>query len=443
MMDQELKALIESPEFGRYHEELQAPAFNPFDVLQVADFEIRHSNVLSWLLRPGGTHGIGGRFLRALVEHLTLRRDFGSLSRLKPLPPGFDDENNVVVTREDYYEGLYADITIGFRAESVLLIIENKVGASSRDAAEQLEAYQEAFRKKYSGRYDHYPGALLTTSSAPEAGAPKGDIIHVSWKDIGGIIRSLLNDRENFTDGHVRAFVERYLDVIEEKLVSASSSVAEGLLENHEGLFRRLQDQPSLLDGVEHAPHRKTVERLMQHFQGRSARLREQVKDYLKLERRSSADIRKTGPGCWLHWWDMPSGKELNVDDCVWWYFAFEPRHVSVALGYWSKPPEQKPNMDKIWKFLQETPIDPERPERYPVEKAYIYHHSLLKDDETSGPLDEVVKFLRRRLDGFFGAGGDYQRIERYFKCLAFDSRGLQQPDAGAGKTDLPTSAPS
>ena len=56
-MERELKALIECPEFGRFHEELHSRAFNPFNVLQVADLEIRHSNVLAWLLRPGETHG--------------------------------------------------------------------------------------------------------------------------------------------------------------------------------------------------------------------------------------------------------------------------------------------------------------------------------------------------------------------------------------------------
>ena len=33
------EALIESPDFGRYHQELQARGCNPFDVLQVADME--------------------------------------------------------------------------------------------------------------------------------------------------------------------------------------------------------------------------------------------------------------------------------------------------------------------------------------------------------------------------------------------------------------------
>ena len=133
-MERKLQALIESPEFGRYHKELHARGFNPFDVLQVADMEIRHSNVLAWLLRPDGTHGVGGRFLRALVEHLARRHQVPALQSLS----GFDDKDNVEVRREDYHEGWYADITVGFKTEKVLLIIENKVvGGTSRPNSRQ------------------------------------------------------------------------------------------------------------------------------------------------------------------------------------------------------------------------------------------------------------------------------------------------------------------
>ena len=58
-MDQDLKKLMESSEFKRYHQAVKNPPFNLFDVLRHADYEIRHSNVLEWLLDPGGTHGAG------------------------------------------------------------------------------------------------------------------------------------------------------------------------------------------------------------------------------------------------------------------------------------------------------------------------------------------------------------------------------------------------
>ncbi|MCY4121584.1 MAG: PD-(D/E)XK nuclease family protein [Acidobacteria bacterium] len=438
-MEKELQALIESPEFDRYQKALRARGFNPFDVLQVADMEIRHSNVLAWLLRPDGTHGIGDRFLHALVEHLAGRHDAPALRRLS----GFDDKGNVEVRREDYHEGLYADITIGFKTERVLLIIENKVVGWYPDAEKQARANREALRKKYEGQYDHFRGVLLTTSSSPEerdAERDTRDIIRLSWDDVHGIIRSLLNDRENWADGHVRAFVKHYLDVIEERLITAGDDLAERLRRDHQEIFERLQNDPALLGKVPE-PHRATVQRWMEYFEGRPRELREKAAEYLTVKQRVGAGIKRTGGrGSGRHWsWlylrEMPpSVNELGIGDCAWWWFTFGLRSVTVELGSpWEKDP-QNPRMQEVWSFLQAMPIDPDRPKRYPMEMEHrvIYRHSLLQDAELSGPFEESVKLLHSRLDEFFGSDGDYGRIERYFRCLAFDPRGPQEPADGS-----------
>ena len=66
-MDMELDKLVEDSGFLRYHAEyVKRREFNTFDVLRYAEYEIRHSNVLAWLLDPGQTHGIG-RGLSGLV----------------------------------------------------------------------------------------------------------------------------------------------------------------------------------------------------------------------------------------------------------------------------------------------------------------------------------------------------------------------------------------
>ncbi len=67
-MDEDVRELVESAEFRRYHKEQQTPRFNPFDVLRYAEYEIRHSNVLAWLLTPGESHGLGDKFLRRFIE---------------------------------------------------------------------------------------------------------------------------------------------------------------------------------------------------------------------------------------------------------------------------------------------------------------------------------------------------------------------------------------
>ena len=73
-LDGDLRTLIDDPRFREYHRAHLQREFNTFDVLRYADYEIRHSNVLAWLLRPADTHGIGERFLEWFVNHVNERR---------------------------------------------------------------------------------------------------------------------------------------------------------------------------------------------------------------------------------------------------------------------------------------------------------------------------------------------------------------------------------
>lgn len=389
--------------------------------------EIRHSNVLAWLLAPDGTHGIGDRFLRAFVEHLMLRHDAASLRRLS----GFDDKDNVEIKREDYHEGGYADITVGFKAERVLLVIENKVVGWYPEAEKQIEGCQKTFGEKYKGRYDYFPGVLLTTSNSPAGSDAERHMrdmsFALSWDDVRGIIRSLLNDRENFADGHVRAFVNRYLDVIEEKLIHTGDDLADRLRNDHPRIFEKLDEEPALLDKVDE-PTRATIRRLLEYFEERPRTLRDKVVEYLKLRQRVAVK-KSSGRGEWKNlaflYWETPSGGKRHIDECT-WHFTFGPRKVVVELFTpWergSKNPKS-PNMQKVWSLLQDTPIDPARRERYPMEGGVIYRQDILKDAELAGPFEESVKLLHHGLDQFFGLGGDYERIEHCFRCLAFDFR--------------------
>ena len=62
------------------------------------------------------------------------------------------------------------------------------------------------------------------------------------------------------------------------------------------------------------------------------------------------------------------------------------------------------------------------------MENGVIYCHELLKDSELDGPFKASVQLLRRRLDEFFLGDGDYERIERYLRCLVFDPQGPRRP---------------
>ena len=49
--------------------------FNIFDVLKISRTEIRHSNLLSWLIDPNENHGLGDSFLYGIIALLSKELD--------------------------------------------------------------------------------------------------------------------------------------------------------------------------------------------------------------------------------------------------------------------------------------------------------------------------------------------------------------------------------
>ena len=59
--------------------------FNLFDVLKISRTEIRHSNILGWLLTPNENHGLGDAFLRAIIQCVVQEDDNGRYNVLDTL----------------------------------------------------------------------------------------------------------------------------------------------------------------------------------------------------------------------------------------------------------------------------------------------------------------------------------------------------------------------
>ena len=76
-MEKGIRELLDDKAFRDYAALTKERDFNAFDVLRYSDYEIRHSNVLAWLLTPGETHGVGAAFLRSVGECLRKKKHSG------------------------------------------------------------------------------------------------------------------------------------------------------------------------------------------------------------------------------------------------------------------------------------------------------------------------------------------------------------------------------
>ena len=228
-MESDLRSLIDDPRFRAYHQQTVKPEFNAFDVLRYADYEIRHSNVLAWLLAPDDTHGLGARFLKWFVDYVDKQLVAANAG---PLPTvGFEVENVDVWRERDY-----VDITLRFRRERFLIAIENKTGPASLDHVDQVRGYERELSDKH--KEHTLTSVLLTTSSDDNVNFP--GITHVAWESVHKAIGSFLFNG-NFHSSDVRVFISQYLDIVERWFRSTGIGGFKDLLDAHRSVLQELR----------------------------------------------------------------------------------------------------------------------------------------------------------------------------------------------------------
>lgn len=432
-MDEDVRELLESAEFRQYHQERQAPRFNVFDVLRYSEYEIRHSNVLAWLLTPGETHGLGDKFLRRFLESLdprpgSLKADFGT----EPV--------KVESVKREFH---FADVAVFLDDEErTLLAIENKVVGLHDEAIDQTRKHVERLRKECPGRAIH--GVLLTASGQEdgativarrqeEVGVPMS---YVSWHRIREIITRLYPD-DFAADPDVRSFVPQYREVVE-RIIRPGGSLVEKLLDKYGSTFERLSgaNGAAAIEQVDKC-RRESLEALIGAFRQKPDEQRSEMQDYLK----GKGIATTKSPSAGLNWESRGGSSALKLGWSLIWSIGFSYSGVELTLHC---PPWIKGTAkENVFAFMKKNPTERWLPTgeagRYRMEhpdKEYgyliVYRNTLL-DSRRLADLSfrESTELLRKKLDAFFARGSDYERIESYFRCLAFDAReGMPPQDA-------------
>ena len=117
--------------------------FNLFDVLKIVRTEIRHSNMLSWLLTPYENHGLGDSILKGFIQYVVTNfYDENDPSIFSTL---LMDCHDFVIQRE--WRNI--DILATSSEHKFLLAIENKIDSSEHD--DQLNRYKKILDTTYPG----------------------------------------------------------------------------------------------------------------------------------------------------------------------------------------------------------------------------------------------------------------------------------------------------
>lgn len=214
--------LENTPEFNMLDQQFNE--FNPFKVLRVAKYEIRHSNVLAWLFDPNENHRLGSFFLRKVLMNLVTRADNDDKIDAFPyLSFAHASLSDIVVHREWSANGNGAvDLLIEIPTLNIVLLIENKVHAV--ESKGQLARYLTSAKKHYP-EWNILPVFLTLSGDTPSHDA----YWMLTYEDVLHIIKQELTLNKATIANNIHDFLSYYVALLEERLVDDEKTMETAL----------------------------------------------------------------------------------------------------------------------------------------------------------------------------------------------------------------------
>lgn len=207
-----LSLLDDSMEFEKLHSKFNR--FNPFKILKVDKFEIRHSNMIAWLLDPAENHHLSSMFVNKLLSKTFVKAENEELiSQYNFIKLHKQSLQDLEVFREVQTENnKRIDILAISESQKVAILIENKYKSSESDG--QLQNYINFVSEKYEG-YTIIPIFLSLDGSAPS----HTSYLTLDYGDILNILKAQLEIYSEYTSSTIKDFISYYIDILEGELV--------------------------------------------------------------------------------------------------------------------------------------------------------------------------------------------------------------------------------
>lgn len=178
--------------------------FNLFDVLKISRTEIRHSNMLAWLLDPNENHGFGDSFLKNVLQRIIETDSYGKHDIFQIL---LSDMYSFSV----YREWKNIDILLISYEEKILVAIENKVGA--HEHSNQLNKYRKTLETEFQDYKRIY--VFLTPDGEDPSDVENWDVL--TYSDIVELLEHLCEQKDLQQD--ISLMIRNYIDVIRRDIV--------------------------------------------------------------------------------------------------------------------------------------------------------------------------------------------------------------------------------
>ncbi|MGM9973432.1 MAG: PD-(D/E)XK nuclease family protein [Clostridiaceae bacterium] len=189
----------------------QVNAFNVLKVLRLEGHEIRHSNILAWLLNPKENHSLQDYFFRKILETLILIEENSN-----NLKCGLVEAilNNSLMGSQVYREvkthnNRFIDLVIINQQLKLVVFIDNKI--YSTESQNQLDDYLAFVEEKFQG-FKIIPIYLTLQGEEPS----NKEYFILTHEKIEGILNTILMLQKNQLSADVYCFIKDYQQVLKD-----------------------------------------------------------------------------------------------------------------------------------------------------------------------------------------------------------------------------------
>ena len=180
--------------------------FNPIKIMKMERMEIRHSAILSWLMNPSETHGLGDKFLKAFLAEAM--RGHHTQSGITALSITQSDLRDVEV-RTEWFN---IDILLLSGANGWAFIVENKFDSSQRK--NQLAEYREKLGSIYRSNIPlRIQGVFLTLwNEVPD----DNSYVSIGYERTCVILTELIERQTKNLPPDVETFIRHYIELLKD-----------------------------------------------------------------------------------------------------------------------------------------------------------------------------------------------------------------------------------
>jgi hypothetical protein len=301
--------LVDNPELEALNSRLGG--FNIFRVLRVERAEIRHSNVLAWLLNPNENHGLGDRFLRRFLSRLLMENESVQVS-LSPASVELMEFGDTEVLRE----WNRIDIFVRSRRGNWCLLIENKVG--SRESPTQLGRYRNLVSSEVPKDADVIPVFLTPEGGGPSEEGKTAGYVPLSYLQVLELVERLVTQARSNIPDDAQLFVDHYLEVLKRITMQDSE-----LVQLCKTIYRK---------------HREAIDLVVQY--GASSQVLDACEDMVRKLPNLEFRLR-TGNRVWFLPKEMAAAQQevipgfsfLSRQFPVMWWFSYRKKVGKVQLS--------------------------------------------------------------------------------------------------------------